>query len=318
MRQLSRYQLYGFTLETAWPLKTRLVETRDEPDLRFSVVDRAPKPGPWARRDHRGGGDEDSAIEVGQVGSIEVLRFSVVGNAWFVSSDEIAFHLTHPENDFQVEMALLGVLAAYWLEQRGVAALHASGVAGDGWSIGFMGPNRTGKTSLALELTGVGHRFLTDDVLAVSMTDCAVAFPSFPQARLWPDEARRLLGTTSGLEPAHPYFEKLRVPIEEDQMAHDPSRLVALYLRRTAQNDGNKIERVEGARALFHLMFNTFVRELIDVPSLRGAWLHRLGALLEKVPIFSLSGLGSEEPSEEAKLVAEHAAQVATQSNRSG
>jgi hypothetical protein len=50
---------------------------------------------------------------------------------------------------------------------NGLEVLHASGVVRDGTAIAFLGPSRSGKTSLALELCRQGADFLADDVLAL-------------------------------------------------------------------------------------------------------------------------------------------------------
>ena len=316
MSQSARYRLCGVTLETDWPMMSPLLPATDDVDLRFSVVSEAPGPGEWEVES----GMEAAGYEIGRIGATEVVRFTDFGNAWFVGEDEILFHLARAENDYQVEVALLGVLLAHWLERRGVTALHGAAVAGDGWSIGIMGPNGSGKTSLALELIDRGHRLVTDDLLAVSIDgEQALAHPSFPQVRLWPDEARRLLGSISGLEKAHPNYEKLRVPLTEAQLAVGPTTLVGLYVRRPPGAGTAAIEPVPGPAALFHLMFNTFARVLVDVPSSRPDWFRRLARMLERVPVFSLPRFEHGVAlSEQASVVEAHAKELAAQSKLVG
>jgi hypothetical protein len=297
-----------------------LLPATDEADLSFSVVSEAPKRGEWqveAEINNPGGA---RYLEIGRIGSTGVLRFIDFGDAWLVGEDKIVFHLLRSEHDYQVEVILLGVLLAYWLERRGVSAFHGAAVAGDGWSIGIMGPNGSGKTSLALKLIDRDYRLVTDDLLAVSVDGHqAQAHPSFPQVRLWPDQARRLLGTATELEKANPNYEKLRVPLPKSQLAAGPTRLVGLYVRRPPGTGTTAIEPVPGPAALFQLMFNTFARVLVDVPSSRADWFRRLGELLERVPVFSIpnveDGMG---PSEQASMVETHAKELAAQSKLSG
>ncbi len=315
-----RYRLCGVTLETDWPIVSPLLPAADEADLHFSVVSEAPRPGEWQLEAGIDGPRSIPYLEVGRIGTTEVVRVINVGDAWMIDEDEIVFHLLYPENDFQVEVVLLGVLLAFWLERRGTSALHGAAVAFDGWSIGILGPSGSGKTSLAFALVAQGARLVTDDLLAVSVDpEEAAAKPSFPQVRLWPEQARQLLGTTSGLEKAYPNYEKLRVPLLESQMAVGPTRLIGLYVRRQAGSGPPTIEPVAGPPALFHLIFNTFARELVDTPSSRPDRIRRLGKLLDRVPVFSLphveDGLAL---SEQASMVETHSRELVSQSNLSG
>ena len=320
MSRFVRYRLCGVTLETDWPMVSPLLPATNDVDLRFSVVSEAPGPGEWQVQAGMGEPGDASYLEMGRIGSTEVVRFTDVGDAWLVGENEILFHLVRPEYHFQVEVTLLGVLLAFWLERRGVTALHSAAVAGDGWSIGIMGPNTTGKTSLALELVDQGHQLVTDDLLAVSTgSHEALAHPSYPQVRLWPNQARLLSGTTAGLEKAHPNYEKLRVPLPEAQLVGGPTRLVGLYVRRPPGAGTAAIERVPGRSALFHLMFNSFARDLLDVPSSRADWFRRLGGMLERVKVFSLAHVeDGVKLSEQASMVETHANELAAQSKLSG
>ena len=54
---------------------------------------------------------------------------------------------------------------------HGLEVFHASAVVRDGEAVAFLGPSRSGKTSLALELCSRGATFLADDVLALEPRD---------------------------------------------------------------------------------------------------------------------------------------------------
>ncbi len=320
MSEGARYRLYGITLETSWELKTPLREASGKPDLRFSVSSAEPEAGVWVPEPgFTDPGNDGSGPAVGGIGRHIVIRFPRVGDAWFVTDHEIVFHLTHLEHNFQVEVILLGILLAYWLEQRGYTALHASAVAREGWAIAIMGPNGAGKTSLSLDLVDRGFHLMTDDLLAVSgQSQAPTAHPGFPQVRLWPDEAAERFGSIAGLEKAHPLYEKLRIPLTARSFPTEPAKLVGLYVRTPTPTSNIDITPVTGPDALFDLMFNSFAVGFLDVPRTRKDWIKRLGTLLGQVPVFSLPRTERTEMSAHADLVAEHASSLAAQSNLPG
>jgi len=66
---------------------------------------------------------------------------------------------------------------------HGLELFHASAVVRDGQAIAVLGPSRSGKTSLALELCARGASFMADDVLALETRDGALlAHPGAPVA----------------------------------------------------------------------------------------------------------------------------------------
>jgi hypothetical protein len=72
---------------------------------------------------------------------------------------------------------------------RGLDLLHASAVEVDGRALAFVGAPGAGKTSIASHLVGLGRRFVTDDVLAVSAgPGSLLAHPGPAVANLEPHE----------------------------------------------------------------------------------------------------------------------------------
>lgn len=66
---------------------------------------------------------------------------------------------------------------------HGLEVFHASAVVRDGEVVAFLGPSRSGKTSLALELCSRGAGFMADDVLALeSSQGRLLAHPGSPVA----------------------------------------------------------------------------------------------------------------------------------------
>jgi hypothetical protein len=101
---------------------------------------------------------------------------------------------------------------------QGLEVFHASAVVRNGEAVAFLGPSRSGKTSLALELCARGAIFLADDVLAVETRDGTLfANPGSPIAGVARDD--------SG---------------EDSEPLWDPDRVVAVNARE-------RMVRIEGA-----------------------------------------------------------------------
>ena len=66
-----------------------------------------------------------------------------------------------------VRLLILGAAMGVLLYQRGLTVLHASAVAIDGGVVAFLGEKGAGKSAIAAALYARGHRFITDDLLAV-------------------------------------------------------------------------------------------------------------------------------------------------------
>jgi hypothetical protein len=66
---------------------------------------------------------------------------------------------------------------------HGLEVFHASAVVRDGSAVALLGPSRSGKTSLALELEATGGDFLADDVVALELNSAGLlAHPGTPIA----------------------------------------------------------------------------------------------------------------------------------------
>lgn len=263
---MKRYRVAGIVIETEWSLVTELPRAGDhEPtDLVFSV--------------------EISGLTTA---ATERIEFDGVGQLLIVDPAQWIFHLADSSQAHQIEVILLGFGLALWLERNHRVALHGAAATAGTHAACFVGPNSAGKTSLALALVDAGGRFLSDDLLAISVTgDSAFVEPTFPQARLWPDDAKRRLGTTDRLRQAHPDYAKLRVPIRSE-FAGRSAPVAAIYLPR--RGSALDFQRMTGPPALFSVMLGAFSRRFNDSDFRRTDWFARTAALVETVPVFALN-----------------------------
>lgn len=221
-----------------------------------------------------------------------VVRFRTAD--FYLRPDRIVCHLPDTRYRYLVEIQLLGVVLACWLEWRGVPALHASAVSVGGRAAAFLSTAGGGKSSIAMSFMREGHPLLTDDILPVEISGgMYVGHPGYPQVRMWPDQARRFLGGHEDLDLVHPAFSKRRVVVGDEGFGSfcDASvPLACLYLperRARAGSEKNRVEITPVSRreGLMHLIGNSFVAPIVEALGLQPYRMRVLAALLSQTPV---------------------------------
>lgn len=88
---------------------------------------------------------------------------------------------------------VLGSAMGTVLHQRGITVLHGSAVARDGQALLFTGASGAGKSTLAAALCARGHRFVADDVCAITSDGPEpVIHPDGRRLKLWEPSIARL------------------------------------------------------------------------------------------------------------------------------
>lgn len=293
-------RLYGITLASDFPFAAPFAAAGSpEPDLTFSVCLEAPVPGLWQQerpvyRSPWRTEDGESASFLYRAPGFEVLRFPGVLD-FYLWPDRIVCHLVDPQSQFLVEIRLLGPVLAYWLEQRGAAALHASAVVvGDRTAV-FLSTHGGGKTGLAAALLRAGGALLTDDLLPVEERGGVfLGHPGYPQMRMWPDEATWFLGGCDDLPLVHPELSKRRVPVGPDGFGafrDRPAPLARFYLpdRRPEPHGAVEIHPVAPRDAVIELVRHSFSPFLVEAAGLQPGRFDRFARLARQVPVRRLS-----------------------------
>jgi hypothetical protein len=213
---------------------------------------------------------------------VDVVRFGRDADH-YLWPDRIVCHLHDPSLTWLVEIQLLGMVLALWLELRGTPTLHASTVVVDGSAVAFLGTKGGGKTTAATALVAAGHPLLVDDLLALHLTGSDVlAQPGYPMLRLWPEQVDHFLGGGDDLPLVHPSFTKRRVRVGDgfgtQHTGTAPLRRIYLPARR----DGGEvaIEPVSSRDALIETVRNSFLHDAVHSFGLAGRRLAMLADLL--------------------------------------
>jgi hypothetical protein len=142
-------------------------------------------------------------------------------NQFLLKLDHIASYLVLNGNKIIVQPApdsiesdirvfLLGSCIGALLHQRGVLALHASGIGSESGAVLFTGVSGAGKSTLLGELLNRGCRMMVDDVCAVVNDNQGVPtiLPAYPRTRLWADSAQKLSQDITEMPRTRPSMEK--------------------------------------------------------------------------------------------------------------
>lgn len=312
------YSLYGITMATEFRFVNRLTPAEaGSPDVAFECRHNPPEDLdltsllPVFSGGDRGDGKPSFALF--RVGHVDVVHVEAVAD-FYLYQNRIVGHLLDSERAYMIEILLLGTVLAYWLERRGVVALHASAATIDGCAVGFAGLNGGGKTSLAASLFARGYRLLTDDILAVTLdAGGPVAHSGYPQMRMWPNLADYFVGGSDSLDIVHPDFDKRRVAVGEDGIGSfhpQPLPLVGLYLPRRTTEGGARpptFEPLPLRDAVVWLAGVSFVAPIAESGGMQPERLPRLRRVAEAVPVFSFSyPSGLSHLPEVAKSIDDH------------
>ncbi len=213
---------------------------------------------------------------------------------YIVAPDAISHYLHDDRLAHAVELWLLGPVFSLWNEGRGRPALHASAVAVDGQAVGFLATKKGGKSTLAATLMQeAGCPLLTDDVLVLDEAPQGiVGRPSYPQMRMWPDQARHFVGQAEALPPVVPDCAKRRVRVGADGFGtfRDNSHPVThLFLpeRRPPESDV-QMTPLSPQETLVELVRHSFLPHTVDRLNLAPRRLPLLAALAEQVQMHRL------------------------------
>lgn len=286
------YEVFGFALATSFePVALKPIAAR-RPDLTFEVV-AAPLPDATGRRVYTSPyvdehGAPSVALDIGDAADVLIFGASA---AFEIGRHRIVCYLADEAYHPAVEVWLLGTVLSLWMERAGLVALHAGSVVVEGHAVGFAGTNGSGKSTLVADLVKNGAPLLTDDILPLERRDEAWrGRPGYPQMRMWPAQADRLLGSSEGLAPVFPWGDKLRVPVGPSGFGLFHARPVPIGVLYVPVRDQDRetqivIEPVPVHEALAILVEHSFLAPLMSVVPFRSERFARLAQAATQVPV---------------------------------
>ena len=290
------YRLYGTTVESALSFEHHVPTASGAPGL--LVKERPPLPASsfWSRMAtvcsvEGNEGSVPHALSRDPEADRHALRFRDAVD-YLLTPDTIAYHLHDRRFAHAAEIWLLGAVFSLWHELRGRPALHASAVSIDDRALGFLATNEGGKSTLAAALMQSGGALLTDDILVIESTDPVVGRPSYPQMRMWPEQALHFVGEASGLPRVVPHLPKRRVPVGPRGFGtfQDAARPIThLFLPdRRADASGVEVVPLSPQEAVAALLRHAFLPNTVEHLGLAAGRLPLLTSLADQVQVARL------------------------------
>jgi hypothetical protein len=287
------YRVFDVTLASDFLFRYQLAERDRNAELSFTLSPCSVVPGPWTNesliyRSPHLDREGQSLSSLHRLGSWEVLCFPQIGD-FYLQADRIVGHLEGPESAGLFELRFLGPVLSYWLERRGIPALHASAVEVEGRAVAFLSRHGGGKTGLAAAMMRAGHSLLTDDVLPVEETAGTFhARPGYPQMRMWPDEAAHFIERSEELPIVLPGLAKRRVPVGTDgfgSFLDTPLPLAGLYIAERRPEGPVEILDLSPRDALIELVRHSFSPHLVEAAGLQPSRFDLFARLVRAVPV---------------------------------
>jgi hypothetical protein len=190
-----------------------------------------------------------------------------------------------------VRAILLGPVMALALHQCGILCLHGSAVTIEGNGIAILARKHSGKSTLALALTAVGSRLVTDDLVAVIPSSSPIMKPGVHSIRMRDDIAERLGRKIPGTIVHHGWRKTLG-NFAEYHVQWTPSPLIAIYLLQPLSElpEGLAVSRTrlpltQAAASLAHQ--TKLADELVGYRS-AGAMLQWIARIVSTIPVYRL------------------------------
>ncbi|TXK82498.1 ATP-binding cassette domain-containing protein [Paenibacillus sp. N3.4] len=168
----------------------------------------------------------------------------------------------------QIRLYMLGTCMGAILMQRRVLPLHGSVVAIEGKAYAIVGESGAGKSTLASAFIKEGYQLLTDDVIAVSLSEEGsnpYVTSSYPQQKLWQESLASFGMETSQYDSIFGRETKYNVPMAANYFAGTLPLAGVIELVKSEGNEAEirPIEKLARLQTLFeHTFRNFFVSQL--------------------------------------------------------
>ncbi len=282
-------RIHGLVIEASPPLPGAMaVRGHRAPDVAISVVPSLPAPTQPVSLRYQTPRQSDGSSTLRILDDAAGITHFVYSDGTLIAVDtrgvpvNILAVIAPGQTLDDLAVYLVGPVLGFVLRRLGILALHASAVDVSGAALLLIGASGSGKSTTAAALAQRGHRFLSDDLTALTFGALHIeACLAFDHLRLWPESEELLLGERGILERITPSWEKLRFTSDA---AEYPVRLGALVLLDWSDTAVTS-ELVPPSEALLSLAAHSYSNYTLTPPD-KAVELTQLGELVRCVSTF--------------------------------
>jgi len=212
------------------------------------------------------------------------LYYEDTGTILVRNGNEIIIDLKENVPPEVMRLRLLGHAFSIMLHQRGYLVLHSSSVIINGHAISFVGESGEGKSTTAAYLNKCGYTHLSDDLLAIDLTDPKnpIVQPGFPQIKLWEEAATTMGDQVEDLPQIYPEFPKYSHATNLN-FATSPVPLKYIYVLDRGEEFG--LETMRPQAAFVELVKHSFVAKLLEETETMSQHFEQCTLVTQAIPV---------------------------------
>ncbi len=215
------------------------------------------------------------------------IYYRNVGAAW-IQDARITLKPAAGVDPLVLRLFVLQQVFGVVLLQRGYFLLHSAAAVVNGRAVVFCGPSGAGKSTMAAALNSQGHGILTDDVLAIDMTDMnrPMALPGLVHLKLT-DESRSVVAAEIASEQEIDGKRGKRLCAVRGATIKEGVPLDSIYLLSV----GREIffQPIAPAQATVELVGQTYNAQILPRIGRSQSHFLQCAAIARQIPIMQLS-----------------------------
>ncbi|MFC0478396.1 aldolase [Robertmurraya beringensis] len=276
------FEAFGLNILSEIPLKELSQRLVDQTSIDICIKEKCLK-NQWNTLD-----DQENAFVITE----DKVMFEVPNVAIFSVENGNSIYVT-PLKDYDedvVRLYLLGTGMGTILLQRKSLPLHGSALEFEGKAIAIVGDSGAGKSTTASALMKEGFNLLSDDVIALALTDDmdVMVTPAYPQQKLWIESIEHLGMSTNNYRSIYGRETKFNVPVNEQFV----NRTIPLYgifeLVKSSTNEEVEFKKLDKLESFYSIYSNTFRNFLIRPLHLLDWHFEFSAKILDRVPTYKL------------------------------